>query len=82
MGDQVAFGMVEEGGQVIARIGGHPFHGVELTGERVPVAEVRLVAPMLPSKIIAIGKNYADHAREMGGEPRRSRSCSSSPARP
>ncbi|GGO22102.1 hypothetical protein GCM10011574_50140 [Microbispora bryophytorum] len=69
MGDQVAFGMVEEGGQVIARIGGHPFHGVELTGERVPVAEVRLVAPMLPSKIIAIGKNYADHAREMGGEP-------------
>src|SRR5690606_8107228 len=25
--------------------------------------------PMLPSKIIAIGKNYADHAREMGGEP-------------
>ena len=69
MGDQVAFGVVEDGGQVIARIGGHPFHGVELTGERVPVAEVRMVAPMLPSKIIAIGKNYADHAREMGGEP-------------
>ena len=69
MGDQVAFGVVEDGGQVIARSGGHPFHGVELTGERVPVAEVRMVAPMLPSKIIAIGKNYADHAREMGGEP-------------
>ncbi|MEN3534500.1 MULTISPECIES: fumarylacetoacetate hydrolase family protein [Microbispora] len=69
MGDQVAFGVVEDGGQVIARIGGHPFHGVEFTGERFPVAEVRLVAPMLPSKIIAIGKNYADHAREMGGEP-------------
>ena len=24
---------------------------------------------MLPSKVVAIGKNYADHAREMGGEP-------------
>jgi 2-keto-4-pentenoate hydratase/2-oxohepta-3-ene-1,7-dioic acid hydratase in catechol pathway len=24
---------------------------------------------MLPSKVIAVGKNYADHAREMGGEP-------------
>ncbi|GGO04779.1 hypothetical protein GCM10010116_09510 [Microbispora rosea subsp. aerata] len=69
MGDQVAFGVVEEGGQVIARISGHPFGGVEFTGERFPLAEVRLVAPMLPSKIIAIGKNYADHAREMGGEP-------------
>ncbi|MEV7806193.1 fumarylacetoacetate hydrolase family protein [Microbispora sp. NPDC088329] len=69
MGDQVAFGVVEEGEQVIARIGGHPFGGVEFTGERFPVAEVRLVAPMLPSKIVAIGKNYADHAREMGGEP-------------
>ncbi|WP_405086757.1 fumarylacetoacetate hydrolase family protein [Microbispora sp. NBC_01389] len=69
MGDQVAFGVVEEGEQVIARIGGHPFRGVEFTGERFPLAEVRLVAPMLPSKIVAIGKNYADHAREMGGEP-------------
>ena len=24
---------------------------------------------MLPSKVIAIGRNYAEHAREMGGEP-------------
>ncbi len=67
-GDGVAFGVVEEGGQVVARIDGHPFGGVELTGERYPVAEVRIVAPMLPSKIVAIGKNYSDHAREMGGE--------------
>ncbi|MEW9534085.1 fumarylacetoacetate hydrolase family protein [Microbispora sp. NPDC049125] len=68
-GDGVAFGVVEEGEQVIARIAGHPFGGVELTGERYPLAEVRVVAPMLPSKVIGIGKNYADHAREMGGEP-------------
>jgi len=31
--------------------------------------DLRLVAPMLPSKIIAVGKNYADHAKEMGGQP-------------
>jgi 2-keto-4-pentenoate hydratase/2-oxohepta-3-ene-1,7-dioic acid hydratase in catechol pathway len=61
--------VVEEGGEVIARIDGHPFSGVDLTGERFPVAEVRMLAPMLPSKIVCIGKNYADHAREMGGEP-------------
>ena len=29
----------------------------------------RPLAPILPSKVICIGKNYADHAREMGGEP-------------
>ncbi|ETK31865.1 fumarylacetoacetate hydrolase family protein [Microbispora sp. ATCC PTA-5024] len=68
-GDGVAFGAVEDGGEVVARINGHPFGGVEFTGERFPVAEVRMLAPMLPSKIVCIGKNYADHAREMGGEP-------------
>ncbi|GII55727.1 2-hydroxyhepta-2,4-diene-1,7-dioate isomerase [Planotetraspora thailandica] len=67
-GDGVAFGVVEEGEQVIARIDGHPFGGVELTGERYPLAEVRVVAPMLPSKVVAIGRNYADHAKEMGNE--------------
>ncbi|GAA0376727.1 fumarylacetoacetate hydrolase family protein [Microbispora corallina] len=68
-GDGVAFGAVEDGGEVVARINGHPFGGVEFTGERFPVAEVRMLAPMLPSKVVCIGKNYADHAREMGGEP-------------
>ena len=34
----------------------------------MPVEEVRLLAPILPSKVLAVGKNYADHAEEMGGE--------------
>jgi 2-keto-4-pentenoate hydratase/2-oxohepta-3-ene-1,7-dioic acid hydratase in catechol pathway len=38
------------------------------TGEEVPLDEVRLLAPVIPSKIVAVGKNYADHAAEMGGE--------------
>ncbi|GII31696.1 2-hydroxyhepta-2,4-diene-1,7-dioate isomerase [Planotetraspora mira] len=59
---------MEEGEQVIAKIDGHPFGGIQLTGERYPLAEVRVVAPMLPSKVIAIGRNYADHAKEMGNE--------------
>jgi 2-keto-4-pentenoate hydratase/2-oxohepta-3-ene-1,7-dioic acid hydratase in catechol pathway len=29
---------------------------------------VRLVAPVLPSKVVAIGRNYADHVKEMGGD--------------
>src|SRR5215470_15132985 len=58
---------------MIAQLAGHPFggraHDIELTGLRVPLADVRLLAPVLPSKVVCIGKNYADHVAEMGGEP-------------
>ena len=56
----------------VAELAGHPFGAAEairFTGARYPVADVRLLAPVLPSKVVAIGKNYAAHAREMGGEP-------------
>ncbi|HEX4834430.1 MAG TPA: fumarylacetoacetate hydrolase family protein [Trebonia sp.] len=57
----------------IAELYGHPFgtdaKNVRLTGQRYPLSEVRLLAPVLPSKVVAIGKNYAAHAAEMGGEP-------------
>lgn len=56
------------GEEFIAGISGHPFGPIQFTGERYSLSQVRLVAPMLPSKVVAIGKNYADHAQEMGGE--------------
>jgi 2-keto-4-pentenoate hydratase/2-oxohepta-3-ene-1,7-dioic acid hydratase in catechol pathway len=72
-GDNVAYGVVEdETGQTIAELYGHPFGidpaGVRFTGQRYPLAEVRLLAPVLPSKVLAVGKNYAEHVREMGGD--------------
>jgi 2-keto-4-pentenoate hydratase/2-oxohepta-3-ene-1,7-dioic acid hydratase in catechol pathway len=67
-----AFGVVDPDADPasgeVALIDGHPFGGVELTGARVPLAGVRVLPPILPSKVVAIGKNYAEHAREMGGE--------------
>ncbi|HXP19103.1 MAG TPA: fumarylacetoacetate hydrolase family protein [Streptosporangiaceae bacterium] len=57
---------------IIAQLAGHPFGGkeedIKLTGARFAVGDVRLLAPILPSKVIGIGRNYADHVREMGGE--------------
>jgi len=55
----------------VAEITGHPFGpsaetGVGLSGARYPVPDVRLLAPVLPSKIVAIGRNYAEHAKETG----------------
>jgi len=67
-GEEVSFGVVE--GEEIAAVAGHPFLGeVRFTGERHLLVDVRILAPILPSKVIAIGKNYLDHALEMGGEP-------------
>ena len=36
--------------------------------EHVLLSEAKLLAPTLPSKIVCLGKNYAEHAREMEGE--------------
>jgi 2-keto-4-pentenoate hydratase/2-oxohepta-3-ene-1,7-dioic acid hydratase in catechol pathway len=60
-------------GFMVAELLGHPFgigdESVRLTGSRYSLADVRLLAPVLPSKVVAIGRNYADHVREMGNEP-------------
>src|SRR5207247_10733975 len=38
------------------------------SGEEVPLDDVRLLAPILPSKVVCLGKNYAAHAAEFGSE--------------
>jgi 2-keto-4-pentenoate hydratase/2-oxohepta-3-ene-1,7-dioic acid hydratase in catechol pathway len=75
-GDGVAYGVVEGTGSgvTIAELHGHPFGvdpgGVRLTGHRYPLAEVRLLAPVLPSKVVGAGRNYTAHASEGdGGAP-------------
>ena len=64
--DEVSFAAVN--GDRVELIDTHPFGEVQLTGESHPLESVRLLAPILPSKVIAVGKNYADHAAEMGSE--------------
>ncbi|WP_084471967.1 fumarylacetoacetate hydrolase family protein [Haloglycomyces albus] len=55
-------------GATAAEIDGHPFAGVKLTGQRWALDDVRLLAPVIPSKIVCIGRNYAEHAEEQGAE--------------
>jgi len=45
---------------------GPPIGGLRFTGNRAPLAEVRLLAPVLPSKVIAIGLNYPSVAESIG----------------
>ncbi|MEX0835321.1 MAG: fumarylacetoacetate hydrolase family protein [Nitriliruptor sp.] len=60
------YGMLD--GSEVAVIAPHPFAAHRPTGERVPVQGLQLLAPVIPSKIVCVGKNYRDHAAEMGGE--------------
>lgn len=64
----INFGILDETDFVVLE-GDPMFAGFETTGERVPLADAVLLAPVIPrSKVVCVGKNYADHAKEMGGE--------------
>ncbi len=65
--DAIMYGIVDESDLVV--LAGDPmFAGYETTGARVPLADAVLLAPVIPrSKIVCVGKNYHDHAAEMGG---------------
>ncbi len=48
----------------IGPLEGSPFGDYRRLEADIPLAKVRLLAPVLPSKIIALGRNYVDHAKE------------------
>jgi 2-keto-4-pentenoate hydratase/2-oxohepta-3-ene-1,7-dioic acid hydratase in catechol pathway len=64
-GDRIATGAILED-DTIKVLKGTFFEDPLPTGEEVPLDDVRLLAPVLPSKIVAVGKNYAAHAAEFG----------------
>ena len=72
-GEDPAYGIVEgePGAEVIHPVKGDPLYvGIVPAGvEPISLEEVRLLAPVIPrSKVIGIGRNYADHAKEFGNE--------------
>ena len=69
-GEDPAYGVVEggPGNEVVLALQGDPLYIGLVPGDgEIPLEEVRLLAPVIPrSKVIGIGRNYADHAREIG----------------
>ena len=65
IGSTIGYGVVEDDGSIRA-ITTTPFLPWELTDERFDASQVRVLAPVLPSKIVAIGLNYRAHAEETG----------------
>jgi 2-keto-4-pentenoate hydratase/2-oxohepta-3-ene-1,7-dioic acid hydratase in catechol pathway len=61
-----AFGIVED--KTVIEISGPPWLAWSRTSRTWPLADVRLLAPVEPAKIVCVGRNYAAHAAELGNE--------------
>ncbi len=60
------YGLVE--GDRVKPLTAAPWSGGTPEGAAVPLADVRLLAPVEPSKVACVGRNYRAHAKELGNE--------------
>ena len=65
----VHFGLLE--GERVEALTAAPWAEGQPAGRRYPLAQARLLAPCEPSKIVCLGRNYREHAAELGNEPPR-----------
>ena len=70
--DGICFAIIEgdsddpQSDKLVAKeIAGTPYTTPEPTGREWKLNEVRLLAPTLPTKVVALGRNYADHVAEV-----------------
>ena len=61
------YGIVK--GEEILGVDGSIFDKYEETGVRYPISAVKLLAPVVPTKIVCIGQNYLEHIKEIGATP-------------
>jgi 2-keto-4-pentenoate hydratase/2-oxohepta-3-ene-1,7-dioic acid hydratase in catechol pathway len=65
-GDEIAYGAVEPEGIRVHQ--GTPFVAWEPTETVLPFDEVHLLAPVFPTKVVCVGRNYVEHAAEHDAE--------------
>jgi len=61
---KIIFGILKE--EFLFPLKGSIFRDFRIDNSPIPMGEVKLLPPVVPSKIIGIGANYRDHAQEMG----------------
>jgi 2-keto-4-pentenoate hydratase/2-oxohepta-3-ene-1,7-dioic acid hydratase in catechol pathway len=68
-GDVDELGIPADDARIVALAGDPLYVGLQLTDTELALADVRLLAPVLPrSKVVGIGRNYAAHAAELGND--------------
>ncbi|HEX6222717.1 MAG TPA: fumarylacetoacetate hydrolase family protein [Acidimicrobiia bacterium] len=65
-GDDIAYGVADAEGVLIYK--GSPFVAWEPTENVVPWPSVTLLSPVIPTKVMCVGKNYEDHAAELDSD--------------
>lgn len=65
-GDDISYGVADAEGVLVYN--GSPFVAWEPTENVVPWSSVNLLSPVIPTKVLCVGKNYEDHAAEFDGE--------------
>ena len=55
-------------GDKVGEIGGNVFGRYRRKEAETPLADVKLLAPSQPGKIVCVGRNYVEHAKELGNE--------------
>lgn len=65
-GEPARYGWLHE--DKIGEIEGDPFGQYQRREAKVPLSEVKLIAPVVPSKIVCVGRNYVEHAKELGND--------------
>lgn len=65
-GDEIAYGLAEADGVTVYK--GTPFVAWEATETMVPWDRLQLLAPVIPTKVVAVGKNYVEHAEELASD--------------
>jgi 2-keto-4-pentenoate hydratase/2-oxohepta-3-ene-1,7-dioic acid hydratase in catechol pathway len=60
------YGVIEE--TLVRPLSAAPWAGGLPEARTVPLAEIQLLAPVEPSKIVCVGRNYRAHAKELGNE--------------
>lgn len=68
--DSIHFGIIHDDNRHVMALKGDPMYTVpEASGEVFEMEDVRLLSPVIPrSKVLCVGRNYAEHAAEMGNE--------------
>jgi 2-keto-4-pentenoate hydratase/2-oxohepta-3-ene-1,7-dioic acid hydratase in catechol pathway len=65
-GNDIAYGLAEAAGVTVYQ--GSPFVAWEPTETMVPWEVVQLLSPVIPTKVVCVGRNYVEHAEELGHE--------------
>lgn len=65
-GDDIAYGVADAEGVLVYN--GSPFVAWEPTENVVPWPSVTLLSPVIPTKVMCVGKNYEDHAAELDSD--------------